>query len=249
MGNNNLLDAKTAKYDEFYTLFTDVEKEINAYLDYDSRLFEGKTVLLPCDDPEWSNFTKFFAANFEKLGLAKLISTSYAPNSKPKEIPYQPPLFELEDERFDATKTISNGKIFTLSKDLNGDRKVDVDDLEWSYLEGDGDFRSEEVTRLRDEADFIITNPPFSLFRDFLAWVIEGKKKFSIIGNKGALTTKSVFPLVISDGLWVGKTPMSQDLLFTLPASYAAMLKAEKKKAAPGERLMVSSMEDHPQFG
>lgn len=232
MGNDNLLNAKSAKYDEFYTLFSDIEKEINAYLEFDPDLFEGKTLLLPCDDPEWSNFTKYFAKNFGKLRLKKLISTSYAPNSKPRDIPYQPPLFEIEDERFDEEKTVSNGKIFTLTKDRNGDKKVDVDDLEWSYLEGDGDFRSEEVTKLRDQADFVITNPPFSLFREFLAWLLEGDKKFSMIANKGVLTTKSVFPLVITDKVWVGKTPMSQDLLFTLPKIYADKLRLEKKQGS-----------------
>ena len=150
MANENLGAAKKAKNDEFYTQYADIEKEMNAYLEYDPDVFRDKTILLPCDDPEWSNFTKYFAQNFETFGLKKLISTSYAPNSKPKEIPYQPSLFEMEDEKFDGEKTQTNGKIFTLTRDLSGDNRIDVDDLEWSYLEGDGDFRSAEVTKLRD---------------------------------------------------------------------------------------------------
>jgi hypothetical protein len=188
MANENLGAAKKAKNDEFYTQYADIEKEMNAYLEYNPDVFRDKTILLPCDDPEWSNFTKYFAQNFETFGLKKLISTSYAPNSKPKTVPYQPALFELEDERFDEVKTQANGKIFTLTRDTSGDNRIDVDDLEWSYLEGDGDFRSDEVTKLRDEADIIITNPPFSLFRQFLAWIVEGHKQFLIVGNMNAIT-------------------------------------------------------------
>ena len=105
MANTNLANAKTAKNDEFYTQYPDIQKEINAYLDYDPNVFRGKTVLLPCDDPEWSNFTKFFAQNFELLGLKKLISTSYAPESKKYKMPYQPTLFETEQPHFNADKS------------------------------------------------------------------------------------------------------------------------------------------------
>lgn len=232
MANENLRAAKKAKNDEFYTQYSDIEKEMNAYLEYNPDVFRDKTILLPCDDPEWSNFTKYFAQNFQQFGLKKLISTSYAPNSKPKDIPYQPALFELESDRFDETKTLKNGKIFSLERDTTRNGSINFEDIEWDYLEGDGDFRSEEVRKLRDEANLIITNPPFSLFREFLAWLLEGGNQFSIIGNKGVLTTKSVFPLVISDRLWVGKTPMSQDLLFTIPTSYAAKLRTEKKEGS-----------------
>jgi hypothetical protein len=136
-------------------------------------VFKNKTILLPCDDPEWSNFTKFFAQNFERFGLKKLISTSYAVDSKVYKIPYQPTLFERYDPQFDQYKTTKNGKIFILDRDKTGNGRVDVEDLEWHYLEGDGDFRSSEIKKLRDESDIIITNPPFSLFREFLVWVVE----------------------------------------------------------------------------
>jgi hypothetical protein len=206
VASQNLGDAKKAKNDEFYTQFHDIEKEMNAYLEYDEKVFKGKTVLLPCDDPEWSNFTKYFAQNFERLGLKKLISTSYAPNSKPMSLKLQPTLFEIESPQFDESKAAANGKIFTLTRDTTGDKIINVDDLEWQYLEGDGDFRGDEVTALRDEADIIITNPPFSLFRDFLAWITEADKKFVIIGNMNAVTYKEVFPLIQGDRLWLGAT-------------------------------------------
>ena len=150
-------------------------------MDYDQNTFRGKTILLPCDDPEWSNFTKFFAQNFERLGLKKLISTSFAPDSKAFKGGYQPTLFESENPQFDKEKTVTNGKIFTLTHDKSGDNKIDINDLEWTYLKGDGDFRSDEIKKLRNEADIIVTNPPFSLFREFLAWIVEAEKQFLII--------------------------------------------------------------------
>ena len=220
MANEALVAAKRGKNDEFYTQFHDIEKEMNAYLEYDPDVFKNKTLLLPCDDPEWSNFTRYFAQNFQSFGLKKLISTSFAPNSKPNEIPYQPTLFELESDGFDASKTRENGKIFVLERDVNGDSVINFDDLEWSYLKGDGDFRSEEITALRDEADIIITNPPFSLFREFLAWIVEANKKFVIIGNLTATTNKDVFPLIQANKIWLGQSITSGDREFRVPESY-----------------------------
>ena len=216
MANTNLANAKTAKNDEFYTQYQDIQKEINAYLEYDPNVFRGKTVLLPCDDPEWSNFTKFFAQNFEAFGLKKLISTSYAVESK-KIKDWEPTLFETESPYYDADKSRTNGKIFVLDEDINSDGRFNINDLHWKYLEGDGDFRSDEVKALRDEADIIITNPPFSLFREFFAWIMEAGKKFVIICNKNCISYKEVFPYIKSNHIWVGSTPMSQDLLFVVP--------------------------------
>jgi hypothetical protein len=204
MANENLFGAKKAKFDEFYTQYHDIEREMNAYLDFDKNVFRDKTILLPCDDPEWSNFTKYFAQNFEYLGLKKLISTSYAPDSKPKELNLQLTLFETQSPKFDKAKARANGKIYTLTRDTTGDQRVNVEDLEWEYLKGDGDFRSDEVTALRDEADMIITNPPFSLFRAFLAWIIEANKKLVIIGSMNAITYKEVFPLIKENKIWLG---------------------------------------------
>ena len=217
MANSNLSKAKNAKNDEFYTQYQDIEKEIMAYLDFNPNTFKGKTILLPCDDPEWSNFTKFFAQNFERFGLKKLISTSYAPESKLYKNNYQPTLFETNNPQFDEKKTIKNGKIFTLDRDKTGDGKIDVNDLEWTYLKGDGDFKSAEIKKLRDEADIIITNPPFSLFRDFLAWIVEVDKKFVIVVSKNAITLKEVFPLIKANKMWVGTTSFNKDMLFISP--------------------------------
>ena len=200
-GNSSLGAAKDAKNDEFYTQYSDIEAEMNAYVEFNSDVFRGKTILLPCDDPEWSNFTKYFAANFERFGLKKLISTSYAKGAANKQLT----LFEQESPLFDADKHDTHGKLFTLTRDKDGSGRVDGDDIEFSgYLEGDGDFRSAEVKALRDEADIIITNPPFSLFREFLTWILEAEKQFVIIGSKNAITYKEVFPLLKENKIWLG---------------------------------------------
>ncbi|HZK17350.1 MAG TPA: adenine-specific methyltransferase EcoRI family protein, partial [Anaerolineaceae bacterium] len=220
MANENLSEAKKAKKDEFFTQYPVIEKEISVYLEFNPDVFKGKTILLPCDDPEWSNFTRYFAQNFERLGIKKLISTSYAADSKTYKGFYQPTLFETNNPRFDQNKTTINGKIFTLTGDRTGDREINVDDLEWHYLEGDGDFRSEEVSKLRDESDIIITNPPFSLFREFLAWIVEAEKEMLIIGNMNAITYKEVFPLIKENKLWLGPSITSGDREFQVPDDY-----------------------------
>jgi hypothetical protein len=205
-GNEVLQAAKKAKQDEFYTQWVDIEREMNAYLEYDPDAFRDKTVLLPCDDPEWSNFTKFFALHFADLGMRKLISTSYAPESNAHGAFYQPTLFETVSATYDPDKSRVKGRLFTLeSEDLSGDGVINIDDLRWEYLERDGDFRSDEVTALRDEADVVITNPPFSLWRKFVAWLIEGGKKFAIIGNQAAITYTDIFPLIQENRIWLGK--------------------------------------------
>lgn len=182
MANKVLDSAKIVKNDEFYTRYEDIEKEIENYIEYNPDVFMDKTILLPCDDYEWSNFTKYFVDNFERFGLKKLISTSYA-------------------------KSVGNhdmyGKLFVMTSSKDGSGQVDKFS---SYLEGDGDFRSEEVTAFCDEADIIVTNPPFSLFREFLTWIMEAKKKFIIIGNVNAITYKEVFPLIKNNEVWLGTT-------------------------------------------
>ena len=220
MANTNLKEAKAAKNDEFYTQFHDIEIEMNAYLEYDPDVFRGKTVLLPCDDPEWSNFTRYFAAKFDELGLKKLISTSYAPDAKKMKLLAEPSLFEKEAPQFDPQKAQTKGKIFVLEKDHTGDGHINIDDLEWEYLEGDGDFKSKEVTQLRNEADIIITNPPFSLFREFLAWIVEAHKQFIIIGNMNAITYKETFPLIKDNKMWLGYSIHSGDREFQVPDEY-----------------------------
>jgi hypothetical protein len=206
MAQSNLSQAKNAKNDEFYTQYHDIEKEMNSYLAYNPDVFKDKVILLPCDDPEWSNFTRYFAQNFKKLKIKQLISTSYAIESKNYKEGYQISLFEEQSPNFDKKKARTKGKNFTLTKDKTGDGKIDIDDLDWQYMEGDGDFRSEEVKKLRDKADIIITNPPFSLFREFLDWVLEANKKFIIIGNLNTVANKEIFPLIKDNIIWFGAT-------------------------------------------
>jgi len=214
MPTENLTNAKKAKNDEFYTQYHYIEKEIAAYLEYNPDVFRGKIILCPCDDPEWSNFTKYFAQNFQRLGIRKLISTSYPIESKIYKSNYQPTLFETKNSQYDKKKTRINGKIFTLTKDLSGDGIINFEDIEWQYLNGDGDFRSAEVKKLRDEADVIITNPPFSLFREFLSWVFEANKDLLVIGNMNAITYKEVFPLIKKNQLWLGATNFNTGMYF-----------------------------------
>ena len=216
MANTNLANAKTAKNDEFYTQYTDIQKEMNAYLEYNPNVFRGKTILLPCDDPEWSNFTKFFAQNFESFGLKKLISTSYAVESKQIK-DWQPTLFETDSPYYDADKSRTNGKIFVLDEDINNDGRFNINDLHWNYLEGDGDFRSDEVKALRDEADVVITNPPFSLFREFFAWIMEANKKFIILGNFNAIAYKEVFPHIKENRIWAGNKSFGGGMDMIMP--------------------------------
>lgn len=222
MANKNLGNAKTAKNDEFYTQLPDIEHEMQAYVDYDPNVFRDKTILMPCDDPEWSNFTRYFALNFQLFGIKKLISTSYAPDAKAAKYGVMPSLFpgDEQDPKFDRDKWQTHGRIFVLDRDINGDNRIDIDDLRWEYLDGDGDFRSREITQLRNEADFIITNPPFSLFREFLKWIIDGGKRFSVIGNMNAITYKEVFPLLKDNKIWLGPSISSGDREFGVPKEY-----------------------------
>lgn len=191
MPNADLHSAKAGKNDEFYTQLADIELEMGAYLVHNPDVFRGKTILLPCDDPEWSNFTRYFLLNFTRLGLKRLISTA---------------------------KTADKGKILSISRDdVTSDR---LEDSVWQYMVGNGDFRSNEVTQLRDEADIVITNPPFSLFRDFLSWIAEADKQFSIIGNMNAITYKEVFPLIKNNQMWLGQSIHSGDREFRVPETY-----------------------------
>lgn len=165
MAHGNLSKSKILKNDEFYTQFSDIQNEVNAYLEYNPDVFRGETVLLPCDDPEWSNFTKFFAQNFENFGLKKLISTSYAASRKREkyQLDTQISFFEESSPLYNKHITATRGKIFTLTKDLNHSGRIDIRDLEWKYLEGDGDFQSEEVKALRKEATIIGKSAIFSI--------------------------------------------------------------------------------------
>ena len=249
--NINLHDAKKNKNDEFYTQYEDIEKEVLHYFKYKKDVFSDKVILLPCDDPEWSNFTKFFAQNFKKFGLKELISTSYAVESKNYKHDYQPTLFETNDKKYNADKTKIKGKIFRLHRDKNQDGNIDINNLEWNgYLNGDGDFRSDEVKKLRDEADIIITNPPFSLFREFVAWIIEANKQFLIIGNMNAITYKEIFPYLKENKMWLGcnsvkefKKPDGSSQLFGNVGWYANLNHSKRN-----EELKLMTMEANKKY-
>lgn len=199
--------AIKAKNDEFYTLLTDIEKEMRHYRKH----FKDKTVLCNCDDPFESNFFKYFVLNFNRLGLKKLIATCYATSPIAGQ---QLSLFDVvggEDEQRNKPYKAVVTKVY----DTTGDGGVDMFDVaelfknhenELVELEGDGDFRSEECLALLDEADIVVTNPPFSLFREYVATLMEHEKKFIIIGNSNAITYKEVFPLIMQDRLWLGVT-------------------------------------------
>lgn len=191
---SNLARAKKEKNDEFYTQIEDITNEMNAYYEYNHDVFRGKTLLCPCDDPSISKFVNYFCANFDKFGLKKLIFTSYTSPDNYRVVTEQ----EKKSPYFDAEKHAFNGKLFILDKDSNND-------LEFrGYLQGNGDFRSDEVTRLRDEADIIITNPPFSLFREMVQWIMEANKQFSLVGNMNAIHYHVVFPLIKANKIWLG---------------------------------------------
>ena len=204
-GNTNLGAARAAKNDEFYTQWNDIENEMQSYLEYDPDVFRGKVVLLPCDDPEASNFTKYFALNFNKLGLKKLISTSYAPCRK--------------------------GRIYVTEQgaNLNDGVNLSGECLKWDYLEGDGDFRSDEVTALRDEADIVATNPPYSLFREFVPWLAEGDVEFAVIGNFNSITYREIFPLIKDDKMWLGQPVPRGSMWFTIPDNMAGSISKRDK--------------------
>ena len=207
--NKNLHKAKKGKNDEFYTQLTDIEKELKHYKHH----FKDKVVYCNCDDPRVSNFFHYFSYNFEKLGLKKLITTCYKNQSAD--------LFSQNDSER-AIYLEYNG-------DRNGNNVPDADEIGIHHLKGDGDFRSKESIELLKQADIVVSNPPFSLFREYVVQLIEYDKKFIIIGNKNAITYKEIFKLIKNNQLWVGNTPMSSDLLFDVPDEYAEFLLATKK--------------------
>lgn len=213
--NRGLGAAKAAKKDEFYTQYVDIQKEIESYLEFDEHTFRGKVVYCNCDDPFESNFFKYFAANFNKLGLKKLISTSY--DGSP--IAGQGTLFpEYNEGSGKRQKPQALAVVLDHVKDEDGDGAVNVADVELFLkrnkasriaLKGDekypgGDFRSPECIAFLKEADIVVTNPPFSLFREYVAQLVEHGKKFLIIGNQNAITYKEVFPLIKENKLWLG---------------------------------------------
>jgi hypothetical protein len=198
--NSNLHKAKTAKNDEFYTQVADIENELRHYRDH----FRGKTVYCNCDDPWVSNFFRYFSLNFERLGLKKLITTCY----KSREAD----LFSQNDSE--------QAIYLEYLGDRNGDNVPNPDEIGIRHLSGDGDFRSPESIELLKQTDIVVTNPPFSLFREYVAQLIRYDKKFVIIGNMNAITYKDIFKLIKADKLWIGPSIHSGDREFGVPASY-----------------------------
>lgn len=216
-----LEQARAAKKDEFYTQLTDIEKEMRYYRKH----FKGKTVLCNCDDPFESNFFKYFVLNFNRLGLKKLIATCYATSPI---MGQQLSLFDVVGGDEDKKGKPYKAEV-TKVYDVTGDGGVDMFDVaelfkshenELTELEGDGDFRSEECLALLDEADIVVTNPPFSLFREYVATLMEHDKKFIIIGNVNAITYKEIFPLLMNDKMWIGASIHSGDRAFYVPDDY-----------------------------
>ena len=214
MANNNLNSAKNTKNDEFYTQFSDIQKEIEAYIEYDKNTFKNKVVYCNCDDPFESNFFRYFVLNFRRLGLKRLISTSYKPS----------PVANTQLGLFgdDATlppekgrpKITANKLVINEVGDINGDGSFSLQDIaeqlksnrnnEWQPLKGDGDFRSDECIELLKGSDIVVTNPPFSLFREYMSQLFEFDKKFLVIGNMNAITYKEIFPMIKANKLWLG---------------------------------------------
>ena len=201
MSNTNLKTAKKNKNDEFYTLMEDIEKEMRYYKDF----FKGKVVYCNCDDARESNFFKYFSLNFEFLGLKKLISTGYKADGK--------------------------GVVLVYEGDKNGNRRVDNEEIIVKELNGDGDFRSEECIEYLKQADVVVTNPPFSLFREYVKQLMDYNKKFIIIGNQNAITYKEIFPYIKNNQLWLGMSMNGSNRWFVAPDSY------EVKENAAGYKL------------
>lgn len=217
--NKNLSQANKAKKDEFYTQLADIENELRHYKNF----FNGKVVFCNCDDPYESNFVKYFAMNFNTLGLKKLIATCYATS------PVMYTQLDLFGNEIAIGTAVAGKKPYKIElteiKDENGDGAIDLDDFETmlknnppKLLQGDGDFRSAECVELLKQADIVVTNPPFSLFREYVAQLIEFDKKFIIIGNQNAITYKEIFPLIKNDKMWLGYK--FGDMAFTVPDSY-----------------------------
>ena len=231
-GNRNLNSAKTARKDEFYTQLTDIEKEMRYYRKH----FNGKTVFCNCDDPFESNFFKYFVLNFNRLGLKKLIATCYS-TSPIMGCNFQYRVDENGQMSFllDGTSPENTGSkrpykaVITQVYDKTGDGGVDMLDVaklfidgenELAELKGDGDFRSPECLALLADADIVVTNPPFSLFREYLSLLVEYNKHFIIIGNVNAIKYQEIFPLFMSNELWLGASIHSGDRAFFVPDDY-----------------------------
>ena len=241
MANSNLSNAKKAKNDEFYTQYGDIQKEIEAYLEYNPDVFRDKVVYCNCDDPFESNFFRYFVLNFNKLGLKQLITTSYKPS----------PVANTQLGLFGDDKTLTKSKgrpkinankfIINEVHDIDGDGEFNLKDVanqlkankrnEWAPLEKEGDFRSPECVKLLEQSDIVVTNPPFSLFREYVKQLFDYNKIIVIIGNMNAITHKEIFPLIKANRLWLGATGNGSDMVFAVPNG-VEIAESDKQKAA-----------------
>lgn len=211
--NQSLIEAKAAKQDEFYTQLPDIENELKHYKQH----FEGKTVFCNCDDPKVSNFFRYFSRKFNDLRLKKLITTCYKNRD--------PDLFSKHDSKHGVYLVYEGER-------TNGGRVPSANRIGIHRLEGDGDFRSDECISLLKKADIVVTNPPFSLFRQYVEQLVVYNKNFIIIGNKNAITYKEIFTLIKQNCLWLGNTPLGTDLLFNVSGGLAKKLVETKKEGS-----------------
>ena len=210
--NKNLREAKRQKNDEFYTQLPDIENELRHYASH----FRGKVVYCNCDDPRVSNFFHYFSYNFDHLGLKKLITACY--RNKERDV----------FSRHDSERAIW----LEYKGSAKGGRVPDVEDIGVHAFQGDGDFRSTECIELLQQADIVVTNPPFSLFREYVAQLVQYGKKFLIVGSQNAVTYKDIFPLIKDSMMWLGVTPKGQDMLFDVPEGYAQELVSTAKEGS-----------------
>lgn len=256
MANKNLNKAKETKNDEFYTQYSDIQKEIEAYLEYNPDVFRGKVVYCNCDDPFESNFFRYFVLNFNKIGLKQLITTSYKPS----------PVANTQLQLFGNDKTLPKSKgrpkitankfIINEVRDIDEDGEFNLKDVakqlkankhnEWTPLEGDGDFRSDESINLLKKSDIVVTNPPFSLFREYIKQLIDYDKKFLIIGNMNAITYKEVFPLLRDNKVWLGNNYKvnAGAMFFEIPEKIANLEQVrEIKTNESGKKVYITRVQ------
>jgi hypothetical protein len=256
MANKNLANAKRTKNDEFYTQYSDIQKEIEAYLEYNPDVFRGKVVYCNCDDPFESNFFRYFVLNFNKLGLKQLITTSYKPS----------PMANTQLALFGNDKTLVKSKgrpkitankfVINEVSDIDGDGEFNLKDVakqlkankhnEWASLEGDGDFRSDESINLLKQSDIVVTNPPFSLFREYIKQLVDYEKKFLIIGNLNAITYQEVFPLLKENKVWLGNNYKvnAGAMFFEIPENIANLEQVrEIKTNESGKKVYITRVQ------
>ncbi|MFN3649408.1 MAG: adenine-specific methyltransferase EcoRI family protein [Armatimonadota bacterium] len=244
--NRTLANAKAARKDEFYTRYFDIQKEVEAYLEFDADTFRGKVVYCNCDDPFESNFFKYFAANFNKLGLKKLVTTSY--DGSPI-AGGQLALPEFDDGNSKRERPKAIAVEIENVKDVTGDGATGIEDVKLfleqnphtrTPLAGGGDFRSPECVELLKQADIVVTNPPFSLFRVYVAQLVEHRKKFLIIGNTNAITYLEIFPLIKNNKLWLGCTNFNVGMFFEVPDDWERFHHIDKETGKKIARVSTS---------